>query len=159
MKTPEEIKKGLLYHGNTLCDDDCPYRPLNGFGCRGLLCDDALALIGNAVENGEVLLFDAPLAHGGGKNARRRAVARDENKAARVAVEAVDGTKDEGDAHLGIAIGKGICHGVLVMVVRGVSRHVGRLVGYDDIRVLVNDAEVECNREQILLRLCIVGSK
>ena len=45
VKTPEEIKKGLLYHGNTLCDDDCPYRLLNGFGCKGMLCDDALAYI------------------------------------------------------------------------------------------------------------------
>ena len=45
MKTPDEIKKGLLYHGNTLCDDDCPYRLLKGFGCRGILCDDALAYI------------------------------------------------------------------------------------------------------------------
>lgn len=62
MKTPDEIKKGLLYHGNTLCDDDCPYQPLNGFGCRGMLCDDAFALIQqleekykHAMENAKIL--------------------------------------------------------------------------------------------------------
>ena len=46
-RTPDEVKKGLGYHGWTLCDNDCPYGGFKGSGydCSTELCGDALVLI------------------------------------------------------------------------------------------------------------------
>lgn len=47
MKTPEEIKKGLLVHAHTICDDLCPYYGFKEGGvlCSNELCGDALSYI------------------------------------------------------------------------------------------------------------------
>lgn len=47
MKTHDEIKKGLGYHGWTLCDKECSYGEMKGTGydCSSELCGDALIYI------------------------------------------------------------------------------------------------------------------
>lgn len=47
MKTPEEVKDALAYHGDTICDKRCSYHKWQGTGydCSSILCQDALAYI------------------------------------------------------------------------------------------------------------------
>lgn len=47
MMKPDEIKKGLGYHGFELCDNDCPYGVYHntGYDCASQLCGDASIFI------------------------------------------------------------------------------------------------------------------
>lgn len=64
MKTPDEIKTGLSYHGWTLCDNDCPYSDWKGTGydCSNQLCMDSHTYIEQLERERDAAVADLKLA-------------------------------------------------------------------------------------------------